>query len=77
MSAQTKQKTEIETVSYSLGVNIGENIQKQFSDIDTANFYDGIKWDNEIKKDEEDVFWFDYDYYVTCDEIEYSITYKS
>ena len=41
------------------------------------NFYDGIKWDNKIKKDQEDVFWFDYDYYVTCDEIEYSITYKS
>ena len=43
MSAQTDEKTEIETVSYSLGVNIGENIQKQFSDIDTANFFDGIK----------------------------------
>ena len=50
MSAQTKEKTEIETVSYSLGVTFGENIQKQFSDIqkqfsdiDSANFFDGIK----------------------------------
>ena len=38
--------------------------------------YDGIKWDVKIKKDEWDELWFDYDYYGTSDEIEYSITYK-
>ena len=38
--------------------------------------YDGIKWDIKIKKDEWDELWFDYDYYGTSDEIEYSITYK-
>ena len=43
MSAQTEQKTEIESVSYSLGVNIGENIQKQFPNIDITNFENGIK----------------------------------
>ena len=43
MSAQTKQKTEIETVSYSLGVNIGENIKKQFENINLDNFEAGIK----------------------------------
>ena len=40
------------------------------------NTYDGIKWNIKIKKDEWDEFWFDYDYYGTSDEIEYSITYK-
>ena len=40
------------------------------------NTYDGIKWNIKIKKDELDEFWFDYDYYGTSDEIEYSITYK-
>ena len=43
MSAQTEEKTEIESVSYSLGVNIGENIQKQFPNIDITNFENGIK----------------------------------
>ncbi|MCR9290930.1 MAG: hypothetical protein NXI23_26470, partial [Bacteroidetes bacterium] len=38
--------------------------------------YDGIKWNIKIKKDQEDVFWFDYDYYGTSQEIEYTITYK-
>ena len=40
------------------------------------NTYDGIKWNIKIKKDELDELWFDYDYYGTSDEIEYSITYK-
>ena len=40
------------------------------------NIYDGIKWNIEIKRDEEDVFWFDYDYYGTSQEVEYTITYK-
>ena len=40
------------------------------------NTYDGIKWNITFKKDEWDEFWFDYDYYGTSDEIEYSITYK-
>ena len=40
------------------------------------NIYDGIKWYITIKKDEEDVLWFDLDYYGTGQEIEYTITYK-
>ena len=51
-------------VSYCKGWEKGENT------------YDGIKWNIKIKKDEWDEFWFDYDYYGTSDEIEYSITYK-
>ena len=38
--------------------------------------YNGTKWNIDIKKDKEDVFWFDYDYYGSGEEIEYSITYK-
>ncbi len=34
---------EIDSVSYSLGVNIGENIKKQFPDIDLDNFEAAIK----------------------------------
>ena len=51
-------------VSYCKGWQKGENI------------YNGIKWDITIKKDEWDVFWFDFDYYGTGQEIEYTITYK-
>ena len=51
-------------VSYCKGWRPGENT------------YDGIKWNIEIKRDEEDIFWFDYDYYGTSQEIEYTITYK-
>ena len=40
------------------------------------NIYDGIKWNITFKRDEEDIFWFDYDYYGTSQEIEYTITYK-
>ena len=40
------------------------------------NTFDGVKWNIKIIKDEWDEFWFDYDYYGTSDEIEYSITYK-
>ncbi|CAM1370034.1 hypothetical protein [Tenacibaculum xiamenense] len=40
------------------------------------NTYDGIKWNIKIKKDEADVLWFDYEYYGTSEEIEYTITYK-
>jgi len=35
--------TELDSVSYSLGVNIGENIKKQFADINLDNFEAGIK----------------------------------
>ena len=42
MSAQ-KLNNEIDSVSYSLGVNIGENIKKQFPDIDLKNFEAAIK----------------------------------
>lgn len=38
--------------------------------------YDGMKWNIEIKRDEVDVLSFDYDYYGSSEEIEYSITYK-
>ena len=34
------------------------------------------KWDIKITKDEWDELWFDYDYYGTSDDIEYTITYK-
>ena len=40
------------------------------------NTTDGIKWNIKITKDEWDELWFDYDYYGTSNEIEYSITYK-
>ena len=35
--------TQLDSVSYSLGVNIGENIKKQFEDINLDNFEAGIK----------------------------------
>ena len=35
-----------------------------------------IKWNIKIKKDEWDEFWFDYDFYGTDQEIEYTILYK-
>ncbi len=38
--------------------------------------YDGKKWNIKITKNQEDVFWFDYDYYGSNQEIEYSKTYK-
>ena len=40
------------------------------------NVYDGIKWNITFKTNEEDVLWFDYDYFGTSQEIEYTITYK-
>ena len=51
-------------VSYCKGWKKGENT------------YDGIKWNIKIKKDEWDILWFDYEYYGTSQEIEYTITYK-
>tara|TARA_A100001388_G_scaffold268690_1_gene244107 strand:- start:307 stop:918 length:612 start_codon:yes stop_codon:yes gene_type:complete len=41
MNAQ-KLKTEIDSVSYCIGVNIGENLKNQFSDIDIKDFMNGI-----------------------------------
>ena len=38
--------------------------------------YNGIKWNIKIKKDEFDVLKFDYEYYGSSSEIEYTITYK-
>ena len=38
--------------------------------------YDRIKWNIRIKRDEWDLFWFDYDYYGFSEEIEYTISYK-
>ena len=40
------------------------------------NIYNGIKWYITIKKDEEDILWFDLDYYGSSQEIEYTITYN-
>jgi FKBP-type peptidyl-prolyl cis-trans isomerase FklB len=34
---------EIDSVSYSLGVNIGENVNTQFKDIKIENFLSGMK----------------------------------
>lgn len=42
MNAQ-KLNDEVDSVSYSLGVNIGENIKSQFPDIDLKNFESGIQ----------------------------------
>jgi len=50
--------------SYCEGWRLGETI------------YNGAKWNIEIKKDEEDALWFDYEYYGTSQEIEYTINYK-
>ena len=41
MNAQ-KLKTETDSVSYCIGVNIGENLKNQFSDIDIKDFMNGI-----------------------------------
>lgn len=52
------------TTSYCNGWNLGETT------------LDGIKWNIEIVRDEEDVLWFDYDYYGANAEIEYTTTHK-
>ena len=52
------------TASYCEGWKLGETT------------YNGIKWNIRIKKDQEDVLWFDYDYYGSSKEIEYTISYK-
>ena len=52
------------TASYCDGWKLGETT------------YDGIKWNIRIKKDEWDLFWFDYDYYGFSEEVEYTISYK-
>lgn len=51
-------------VSYCEGWKLGETT------------YGGIKWNIEIKRDEEDILWFEYHYYGSSEEIEYTITYK-
>ncbi len=51
-------------VSYCRGWRTGENSS------------DGKKWNVKITKDGWDILWFDYDYYGTSDDIEYTITYK-
>ena len=56
--------------------NIGEDISYCKGWKKGENTYDGKKWNIEIKKDEEDILWFDYDYYGTSQEIEFTITYK-
>ncbi len=50
--------------SYCEGWKLGETI------------YNGVKWDIKIKKDQEDIFWFDYEYYGSSQAIEYTISYK-
>ncbi len=39
-------------------------------------YSDGEKWDIELKKDEVDVLWVQYDYYGLSEEIQYSTMYK-
>ena len=50
MNAQ-KLKTEIDSVSYCIGVNIGENLKNQFSDIDIKDFMNGI---NDVLSDKSE-----------------------
>ena len=38
--------------------------------------YNGIKWNIKLKKDRADILWFDYEYYGSSEDIEYTITYK-
>ena len=40
------------------------------------NTYEGKKWNIKMKNDEWDILWFDYEYYGTSQEIEYTITFK-
>ena len=40
------------------------------------NTRNGVKWHIEFKKNEEDILWFDYDYYGSSEEVQYTITYK-
>ena len=56
--------------------NIDKNISYCKGWKKEENIYDGIKWYITFKKDEEDILWFDFDYYGTSQEIEYTITYK-
>ena len=56
--------------------NIGEDISYCKGWKKGENTYDGKKWNIKIKKDEWDILWFDYEYYGTSQEIEYTITYK-
>ncbi|MFL2603483.1 MAG: hypothetical protein ACJ0PP_00940 [Flavobacteriaceae bacterium] len=56
--------------------NIGKDISYCKGFKKGENTTDGIKWNIKITKDEWDELWFDYDYYGTSEEIEYSITYK-
>jgi hypothetical protein len=52
------------TASYCEGLKLGETT------------YDGKKWNIQIKKDEWDALWFQYDYYGSSEEIENIIIYK-
>lgn len=52
------------TTSYCKGWKLGETTD------------DGVKWNIKIKKDQEDIFWFDYDYYGASEEIEHTTTFK-
>ena len=56
--------------------NIGEDISYCKGWKKGENTYDGKKWNIKIKKDEWDILWFDYEFYGTSQEIEYTITYK-
>ena len=58
-----------------ISFNIGKDISYCKGWKKGENTYDGKKWNIKIKKDEWDT-WFDYEYYGTSQEIEYTITYK-
>ena len=56
--------------------NIGKDISYCKGWKKGENTYDGKKWNIKFKNDEWDILWFDYEYYGTSQEIEYTITYK-
>tara|TARA_Y100000992_G_C21161619_1_gene441353 strand:- start:255 stop:854 length:600 start_codon:yes stop_codon:yes gene_type:complete len=56
--------------------NIGEDISYCIGWKKGENSYDEKKWNIKFKNDEWDILWFDYEYYGTSQEIEYTITYK-
>lgn len=56
--------------------NIGVNVSYCEGWKKGETVYDGVKWNIEIIKDEENVFWFDYEYYGFSEEVEHTITYK-
>ena len=51
------------------------NLEDSHTIFNIINF-DGRSYGVNLKKDEWDEFWFDYQYYGTSNEIQYTVTYK-